>query len=514
MADTTFGAGTVVEASWLNEVNDVVHFAPNYTGAVTKLLGYRLDDWVSLTDFLPASELAAIKDYTSTYDCASALQAAVDTRKIVHLCSGLIRIGSTVSFTYQGGHIIGSGYGTYGTRVKRLTDTSFGALIRSAGGGTSEATVIEHIKFEDYSGLTDTNTSPLVEIGCNDWTLRSCWLLNGYKGLYCPQASSNAHIEGNIFEACRKQAIDCYSAGLLKIVGNTFWKNTADISNPADRSATITLRKDPLYSFGTSDVTITANYFLETVYGHHIWIEGSDGITVSANFLCIASQVDAGQRDDIYIKDSSRVTVNGNTGTKLFNSYNPGNRGSRYFVNVDTGCTDIVVTGNAVEAGISGTINDPNNTIKIVLDYTSGLKLPNIASSDTRILDWYEEGTWSPTLLFGGAAVGQTYTTRQAKYTRIGNKLTLDCFMVVSAKGSSTGTAAIGGLPFTLGSTPAAWLINSDGGVTVTGQLLALNSGGSTTLRLYGQDNGTTSAQLTDAEFSTPTLRFSIECLL
>jgi len=60
MADTTFiDQTTVVTAEWLNDVNDML-----YDGNVLK--------------YIPRTEWAAIKAGTSTYDCTTAIQAAID----------------------------------------------------------------------------------------------------------------------------------------------------------------------------------------------------------------------------------------------------------------------------------------------------------------------------------------------------------------------------------------------------------------------------------------------------
>jgi len=64
-------------------------------------------------------------------------------------------------------------------------------------------------------------------------------------------------------------------------------------------------------------------------------------------------------------------------------------------------------------------------------------------------LDDYEEGSWTPTVLFGGASVSVTYDAQVGRYTKIGNSVSASCFMDLSSKGSSTGSAVLGGLPFT-----------------------------------------------------------------
>jgi len=64
-------------------------------------------------------------------------------------------------------------------------------------------------------------------------------------------------------------------------------------------------------------------------------------------------------------------------------------------------------------------------------------------------LDDYEEGTFTPTIEFGGASVGITYFDRQGNYTKIGRQVTCTMYIALTAVGSSTGNATITGLPFT-----------------------------------------------------------------
>ena len=73
------------------------------------------------------------------------------------------------------------------------------------------------------------------------------------------------------------------------------------------------------------------------------------------------------------------------------------------------------------------------------------------ASSDANTLDDYEEGTWTPTVEFGGASVGVVYQTngRQGTYTKIGKSVTVTCYIYTSSTGSSTGNMRVTGLPFT-----------------------------------------------------------------
>lgn len=62
-------------------------------------------------------------------------------------------------------------------------------------------------------------------------------------------------------------------------------------------------------------------------------------------------------------------------------------------------------------------------------------------------LPMLEQGTFVPTLTFGGAAVGMTYGAVLGAYTRIGRRYFVDISMTLTAKGTSVGAAEINGLP-------------------------------------------------------------------
>ena len=70
------------------------------------------------------------------------------------------------------------------------------------------------------------------------------------------------------------------------------------------------------------------------------------------------------------------------------------------------------------------------------------------AGSTSAVLDDYEEGTWTPTITFGGASVGMTYGEQTGIYTKIGNLVTATSRTRLTNKGTSTGSAFIAGMPF------------------------------------------------------------------
>ena len=52
-------------------------------------------------------------------------------------------------------------------------------------------------------------------------------------------------------------------------------------------------------------------------------------------------------------------------------------------------------------------------------------------------LDDYEVGTWTPTIAFGGASVGITYTIRNGAYVKVGKVVHIRAYIALSSKGSS-----------------------------------------------------------------------------
>ena len=94
------------------------------------------------------------------------------------------------------------------------------------------------------------------------------------------------------------------------------------------------------------------------------------------------------------------------------------------------------------------------------IDLTGGwIKFPatQAASSDVNTLDDYEEGTWTPGVSFGGGTTGITYSAQAGYYTKIGNVVICTGYVLLSSKGTDTGTFLFTGLPFTVANNNAAY---------------------------------------------------------
>lgn len=91
------------------------------------------------------------------------------------------------------------------------------------------------------------------------------------------------------------------------------------------------------------------------------------------------------------------------------------------------------------------------------------------AGKTSSLLNWYEEGTWTPDLKFGGASTGITYASRSGTYTRMGRVVIARASISLSSNGSASGGATVSGLPFNAAVTTAASIYQD--GISYTGSL-------------------------------------------
>ena len=130
-------------------------------------------------------------------------------------------------------------------------------------------------------------------------------------------------------------------------------------------------------------------------------------------------------------------------------------------------------------------------------------------SSDPNTLDDYEEGTWTPGLSFGGGTTGMTYGTCGGYYTKIGRVVPCTGLLNLTAKGSSTGAAALTGLPFAVANNEGArgggntsYYANLAAGVV---GLLFVPASNRTTAPCYLPGVSATATAATDAHFTNAT---------
>lgn len=111
---------------------------------------------------------------------------------------------------------------------------------------------------------------------------------------------------------------------------------------------------------------------------------------------------------------------------------------------------------------------------------------------------------FTPGLTFGGGSTGMGFSASSGRYTKIGNLIVFRIDFTLSAKGSSTGTALVTGLPFTADVYSGASIGYANAMASITGQIFALVEGSSTNIDLLMMVSSSMAA-LTHANFTNTT---------
>jgi len=128
--------------------------------------------------------------------------------------------------------------------------------------------------------------------------------------------------------------------------------------------------------------------------------------------------------------------------------------GSNHRIEGDANRPVFITAYNAggIKMGVSGA-----NKVTVTGD---GLTF-NGDTAAANALDDYEEGTWSPTVTFGGGSTGMNLSGSSGYYVKIGRLVNVGGTIIFTDKGSSTGAAEVKSLPFTIG--------NNDGATSAEG---------------------------------------------
>jgi len=123
---------------------------------------------------------------------------------------------------------------------------------------------------------------------------------------------------------------------------------------------------------------------------------------------------------------------------------------------------------------------------------TGGLYVGGSAAANK--LDDYEEGTFTP-VLQGTTNPTVTYTHQVGKYTKVGNKVTVNYYLETTAYTGGSAELRLGGLPFTVASGTYEW---SAGSITLYqvaqfNETVARANANTTYLTVWGRDTLTTS---------------------
>jgi hypothetical protein len=89
------------------------------------------------------------------------------------------------------------------------------------------------------------------------------------------------------------------------------------------------------------------------------------------------------------------------------------------------------------------------------------------AGMTSQLLNWFEEGTFTPTIDGSTSAGTGTYTAQSGRYTRIGNRVIFSAVVTWTAH-TGTGPMRLGNLPFTANASANDSLVMIPDGITLT----------------------------------------------
>ena len=166
--------------------------------------------------------------------------------------------------------------------------------------------------------------------------------------------------------------------------------------------------------------------------------------------------------NNFHILSGSTLTVD--SGATITNSGTANGFGGGAALTGSTNNTVTTVTGaNAITGEANLTFDGTNLTVGTgnVIIGTAGKGIDfsvntqsavSGAAMVSEVLDWYEEGTWTPIAKdHDGGTMSQQSNGDEGKYTRIGNTVYIQCRVICNGNGSATTskTLTIHGLPFT-----------------------------------------------------------------
>jgi hypothetical protein len=147
-------------------------------------------------------------------------------------------------------------------------------------------------------------------------------------------------------------------------------------------------------------------------------------------------------------------------------------------IRIKNGADLVVSNGNFVPATAGKGIDFSANT------HATGMT--------SELLNWYEEGTWTPVVVPGAGTI--TTQTCSGQYTRIGRVVQVQFSIVVNNIGTASSISSISGLPFTSSNTDAQGSSATfEEGVTGLTWTFRINKA-NTTFYITRYDNNTTMA--------------------
>ena len=108
-------------------------------------------------------------------------------------------------------------------------------------------------------------------------------------------------------------------------------------------------------------------------------------------------------------------------------------------------------------------------------------------------------GSFTPVIAFGGAQTGITYTTQTGRYIRNGNLVWVTIQIGLSSKGSASGNAAIGNLPYSYAGVASALPVYFSNLATGVYSIVGLTDASSSITLYYTASAATSMSNVTNS---------------
>jgi len=161
-----------------------------------------------------------------------------------------------------------------------------------------------------------------------------------------------------------------------------------------------------------------------------------------------------------------------------------------------------LTAGRAVAiAGGSFTDNITQSTAAKGINFTANTPAAGMTS---QLLNWYEEGTWTPSI--ANSFNNYTHTIQVGRYTRIGNIVTLQFTLAWTTTNAGALTFFIEGLPFTpvtLTNYASAGSLGVINNLTNTNQIVCQVESNSAQIKFYARASGGAATALASSNWNT-----------
>ena len=400
----------------------------SFSGNDSNGLPLKYDDATYVDVFINGTLLVPVTDYTATTKTSVVLIDAAAANDVLEILAyGISSIADTVS---------ASSGGTFAADVTFAGDAIFGDNDKAIFGAGSDLQIYSD---GSHSNVKETGSGNLQLWGDNIYLYNSAgselhaqFVTDGAVRLYHDNAAKLASTATGI-DVTGVLSVSDGSAGAPSIT-NTGDVNTGIFFPAADKIA--------LSAGGTQRLTMAADGKVG------LGTDDPTSFNAAANQFVISAGGDTGLTIDSTSSTSSSIHfADGPTGTEAYRGYISYSHGNDR-MNIGASATDVlrlqsgnvdIVNGNLIVASGHG------------IDFSA---TGDAGGAVAELLDDYEEGTWTPTILgFNvGASPTQQYSIQNGNYTKVGNLVTAHFYVTLSAKGNiNAGSGAytfLGGLPY------------------------------------------------------------------